>query len=1002
MRCFKVALACLMAASSAVVGGAPAAVSASRAPSSSASGVGATPVQTPGAASERDEGRALLHRGRAAEALVHLERALGAFHASGDRSGEASTRDLLGELYERQGRYDTALENYTAAFDLYAAGAAKADSDASKSPGRLPDAAGAKAAKAANAASKGASVASALTAEESGYNAQLMLSKMGNMLYRGGDLARALSAYERLDAKKPDTSALGKAKRTSGLFGGAVGAALGRDKPTIRIGAPTLGTLLTVKNELGMYRQTIIYSGRELGLGRVEFKAQKYDDARKHFEAVLDATKADLPFLGKLGQTRRYRTAARTSLGDVALYQGRYDDAEKFYKDAAKGAKDDGRLDLMWPAQRGIGRSLWLRALTEKDPKKAVKRGDEAVASYTQALDTVETILEGSLRADESRTTFLATTKDVYDEAAGALAEMAIATASNSAPGAQGGAASTQPLEGRALEYATEALAVAERGRARSLLDMLGESGGEITEGVPADLREKKRENLRQQQEIAALLTGVSLGGDQSKDKLEEAENKLGALQSAYESIENEIRTRSPQYAALTSPSPLTLEDVRQKVLDDQTALLEYSLGDERSYLFALTRSALTVSRLPGREEIERRVSDLRQQIIPSSLRRSLTDLVASVANDPTRGMKLGAPPQASPETVGAYAQAANALYKSVVEPAAPLFKGDRLLIVADGALNYVPFHALVTAAPTAGADFSTLPYLLKTNETLFAPSASVVAAMRQQQQRRAPEAASKGDMLLVADPVFDASDSRARVSRPAPATQPDAQFTQAGLSFDSALADFSNASGDGAATATTSRKGVLVRLAGTHEEAQQIAKLASSAGRKADVWLDMDASEANVEGRDLSGYRVVHFATHGLLNAERPQFTGLVLSLVGNREGDDGFLRTDEVFNLHLGSPLVMLSACETGLGREKRGEGVMGLTRAFMYAGAPTVGVTLWSVADKSTADLMTDFYKSYLGAQASPSAAMSAARLRMIEGKRYSTPFYWAPFVLVGDWK
>ena len=129
-------------------------------------------------------------------------------------------------------------------------------------------------------------------------------------------------------------------------------------------------------------------------------------------------------------------------------------------------------------------------------------------------------------------------------------------------------------------------------------------------------------------------------------------------------------------------------------------------------------------------------------------------------------------------------------------------------------------------------------------------------------------------------------------------------------------------------------------------------------------MWLDLDASEENLDNRDITKYRVVHIATHGLLNAERPQFTGLVLSLVGNK-GQDGFLRTDEVFNLRLGSPLVMLSACETGLGKEKRGEGVIGLTRAFMYAGAPTVGVSLWSVADKSTADLMTDFYKRLLTA-------------------------------------
>jgi CHAT domain-containing protein len=193
-----------------------------------------------------------------------------------------------------------------------------------------------------------------------------------------------------------------------------------------------------------------------------------------------------------------------------------------------------------------------------------------------------------------------------------------------------------------------------------------------------------------------------------------------------------------------------------------------------------------------------------------------------------------------------------------------------------------------------------------------------------------------------------------------------------------------------------------LARLNGTRTEADQISKLAKTSGSQADVWLDLDANEDNLTARDVSKYRIIHVATHGLLNAERPQFTGVVLSLVGNKS-HDGFVRTDEVFNLRLGSPLVMLSACETGLGKEKRGEGVMGLTRAFMYAGAPTVGVSLWSVADKSTADLMTDFYRRLLstGEGTTSSSALRGAQLAMISGKKYSAPFYWAPFVLVGDW-
>jgi CHAT domain-containing protein len=190
--------------------------------------------------------------------------------------------------------------------------------------------------------------------------------------------------------------------------------------------------------------------------------------------------------------------------------------------------------------------------------------------------------------------------------------------------------------------------------------------------------------------------------------------------------------------------------------------------------------------------------------------------------------------------------------------------------------------------------------------------------------------------------------------------------------------------------------------LAGTRIEAEQIAQLTRNSGAQADLWLDLAANEDEMKSREIQRYRVLHVATHGILDAMRPQFSGLVLSQVGNKNDEDGFLRTSEIFNVRVGVPLVMLSACETGLGKVNRGEGVMGLTRAFMYAGAPTVGVTLWSVADKPTAELMTAFYRHYLGPNASPSTAMREAQLAMTSGKKYSAPYYWAPFALVGDWK
>ena len=380
---------------------------------------------------------------------------------------------------------------------------------------------------------------------------------------------------------------------------------------------------------------------------------------------------------------------------------------------------------------------------------------------------------------------------------------------------------------------------------------------------------------------------------------------------------------------------------------------------------------------------IDKLAMDLRAQLIPSKLQRRIVGIDVAEAN---RGLGIAS---TAPEDVAPFIAASNALYKVVLEPAAGMIGEKRLMVVADGALNYIPFEVLLKTSDTG--DFSSLNYLVKSNEVVYAPSASVVGAIKQQRTKNASRA-----MLIIADPVFNSNDARAQKRTAPPASDADVR----GLGIQSALADVS---GSAPAAPSGQMEGLpLARLNGTRTEADQISKLAKASGGQADVWLDLDANEDNLGARDISKYRVIHVATHGLLNAERPQFTGVVLSLVGNKT-HDGFVRTDEVFNLHLCSPLVMLSACETGLGKEKRGEGVMGLTRAFMYAGAPTVGVSLWSVADKSTADLMTDFYKRLLtsGEGTTSSSALRNAQLAMISGKKYSAPFFWAPFVLVGDW-
>ena len=889
------------------------------------------------------EGRKLLKRGRADQALIQLRSALNLYTAAKNNSGIAATHNELGNLYLRQGQYQVALDNYQKALDGFLAfDPKKAAADAVVGLG------------------------------DDKYNANLMLAKIGEVNFRLGKIAESRAAYDRMVVKKPEGAASKVGRRFGGLSAIAGGITTGR----VSVEAPTsaLTVALEAKKELDEYRNSIVYSSYQLGLGRLAYESNDLEGAKKNFELALEAAGSSLAGVAKLGQVRRFRAASRTSLGDIALRQGKVKDATKYYNDAKKGAQDDKRLDLMWPAQRGLGRSLWLQAAQEKDAKKSMALRDQALANYRESLATIETLRQGSLRADESRTTFLASIKDVFDEAASAYAAMALLA--NPSPGA--------PLSGKSLEYAGEAFKVNEQSRARSLLDMLSETNAAITEGVPAELLKRKQENFDRQQDIADILTGVNISTEEMKKKPAELDAELEKLQAEYEEIENQIRTASPRYATLTANKPLTLAEVQQNVLDDQTVLVEYALQQEESYLFAVSKSAVSLFKLPSRANVEKLATDLRAQLIPAKLQRRIVGIDVAEAN---RGLGIAS---SAPEDAAPFIAASNALYKAVLEPAAAMIGEKRLMVVADGALNYVPFEVLLKTADAG--DFSSLGYLVKTNEVIYAPSASVVAAIKQQRTK-----ATGRSMLIIADPVFNSNDARAKKG-PAPAPN-DAELR--GLGIQASLTDVAGATTPVAPGAAM--EGLpLARLNGTRLEADQISKLAKASGGQADVWLDLDANEDNVVTRDVSKYRIIHVATHGLLNAERPQFTGVVLSLVGNKT-HDGFVRTDEVFNLRLGSPLVMLSACETGLGKEKRGEGVMGLTRAFMYAGAPTVGVSLWSVADKSTADLMTDFYKRLLtaGDTTTSSSALRGAQLAMIADKKYSAPFFWAPFVLVGDW-
>ncbi len=1010
-----------------------------------------------------DRGKALLRQNQADQAIGYLETALRLFDQSGNGSGRAAAEDAIGDIYARQGQYNIALRYYQSAHETFQARKESTNSnlmlakigetyfrlgEVSKaqlafaqmttekerkssasgllgaSGGAAGAVSGAASSAVAGSASQGASAGqnSVLSQVTSSLNSATTLCPFNNpnvpntpnqgvAAKRPDDIGRVdlrvfdqngnpvHAAKAKIESIRPNNLLCSNEGLTD-LAGRLLFAPLHMGKVTLDVkargfdplkmalapesfgqplrvvlqgknAAPVQSATSSLNSCADIYRQFFTQTTSLLGQGRAALMSNQLSNAQQNFHDALNSSGSGLAF-GSLGHSRKVRAAARTSLGDIAFLQGRYADALKLYQEAIDGARQDGRLDLIWAAQRGIGKTYWTLSLAEKDAGQAAKMRLDAINSYREALKTIETIRAGSLRADEARTTFVATTKDVFDEASGILAEMALIESPK--PG---------PLGGRGWTLASESLTIVEQGRARALLDLMDESRIEITEGIPPELSKRRAEILARQEELAEKLTGVALAGEAPSQTIQDLEAELDRLLVDYDLTDNFIRAASPRYASLTSTKPLSLAEIQRQLLDDRTALLVYSLGRERSYLYATTRATLSLYRLPARAVVEQQAMDLRAKLIPGSMRRQIAG-IDRPANSVQRGLQVKT--STASKEVNDYATAAHAIYRMVLEPAATLIGDKRLVIISDGALNYVPFEAFVKSH--GGADFASLHYLIKTNEVVYAPSASVVASSRQQAAGKTGQG-----ILIVADPVFDAGDPRAGGA---------GSGVTGGVLRDLAI---KSAVEDIAKTSLPNRPSAnwgIIRLEGTRAEADRVSQLTRSAGGRADVWLDLEASETNIKKRDISSYRFLHFATHGFLNAERPQFSGLVLSLVGEKEGD-GFLRAQEVFNLRLGSPFVMLSACETGLGKERRGEGVIGLTRAFIYAGAPTVGVSLWSVDDESTAELMADTYKGLLAGQTtSPATALRAAQQKMIAGKTHSEPFFWAPFVLVGDWR
>jgi len=664
--------------------------------------------------------------------------------------------------------------------------------------------------------------------------------------------------------------------------------------------------------DLGELDQAVSYLNDALGIYRASGDRRRQAIAltclgriyarRGEFEKSFDQFDRALP----LSRATRYRYGEAFTLkhlGDARAACGEQSSALLNYVDALAGFESIGHQ--VWRARTLVAMAETL---------DSAGRVAEAHETIDEALTVIEQ-LQTNVTSRELKAAYLASVRKGYELSIDLLMRMHEA----------------DPAKG----FDQAALHVSERARARSFLDLLKESGAEVRRGIASELLQRQRE-LRQRL-TAKIERQVRLKESNPNSTGSQAVAiELAALTDELEQIERDIRASNPHYADSTD-SLLHAREI-QHLLDRETVLLEYALGERRSLLWVISQDSITSYVLPPRSVIE-------------PVARRLLELLKDRATAMRNAALVG--------------ETSRNLTEMLLRSAADHLDAKRLVIVSDGILHYVPFAAL----PLWTDDRP----LIDRFELISVPSASTLAALRQQLASRpsAPKA-----LAVLADPVFRHDDVRA---------------TSQTASYHSFT--------DGERDALEVRS--LARLPYTRREARAILAFVQPAARK--EAFDFDASRATALSSDLSQYRIVHFATHGFFNTEHPELSGLVLSLVDKYGKDqEGFLLTSDVFGMTLNADLVVLSGCRTALGREVRGEGITGLSRAFLFAGAARVAASLWKVDDAATAALMIHFYRGLFVDKLPAVAALRSAQATLRRDPRWSSPYYWAGFVLQGDWK
>ena len=761
---------------------------------------------------------------------------------------------------------------------------------------------------------------------EDKYSQAIALHDLGFICRRLGEIPEALSYYDQalelldeLDNRSHYARTLHNRARAQ--------AERGRTEDALR----DFRDVLAIREDLGEERGVAVTL---TGIGQVFKNRGELDAAMEHFERALQLQESVV-------SDSYDRAVTLVGIGEIHFQRNRVAEAEDLFREALEIFGELDRLREQGYVLRMLGRveeaanpqqaaelygeSLRIsREVCDRDEEAASLLGlarAERLRDVPQlarqhaesALSIIEDLRRQAGPSIELRSAYFATKQNYYDFYIDLLMELD----------------RLQPAGG----YSEQALAASERARARSQLDSLVAAGSEP--GVASDplighKRELQRTIESKQFQLTEMLAhgAPSEATDAVKGELREHVAKLGKLRE-------QIRRSRPLYAQLTDPRPLSADEIRRSILDGETLLLEYQLAESRSFLWSVTSEDVKSFELPSQESIEELAGTAAKLLSVSDQQQYRADLDWALSE----------------------------LSEILLRPVEDQLAGkSRILIVAEGALQYVPFAVL--PSPTA-AKSDSAP-LISSHEIINLPSASVLHALREQFDRRP---APIRDVAVFADPVFDLDDGRSETYQPATRSE-----------------------GEGPDQ-------IPERLYFTGLEAEAIMQLA--AGGENLQALRFDATKEALINPELSDYRYVHIATHGHLDSELPELSSLLFSRYDPEGRElDGRVRLHEIYQLELRAELVVLSACRTAHGRDVRGEGIVGWTQGFMYSGAKRVLVSLWNVEDEATAELMRHFYRFLLVERLSPAASLRRAQDAIRQMPQWRMPYHWAGFVLSGE--